>query len=93
MGRRSIQLSSFRSNPLYVAYEDEYIIVASKPTRCFHSSKRRWTKSYIDQYRFELSFLKGHHYAEHIHRLDEGTKGLVVIAKNPLVKKVCSTVC
>lgn len=72
--------------PLYVAYEDEYIIVASKPRGAStHPNEDGQNHTLINTVMNYLS-LKGHHYAEHIHRLDEGTKGLVVIAKNPLVK-------
>lgn len=72
--------------PLYVAYEDEYLLIASKPRGVStHPNEEGQNHTFMN---FVMHYLsgKGQNYAEHVHRIDEGTKGLVVIAKNPIVK-------
>jgi 23S rRNA pseudouridine1911/1915/1917 synthase len=72
--------------PLYVAYEDEYLLIASKPRGVStHPNEEGQNHTFMN---FVQNYLagKGQNYAEHVHRIDEGTKGLVVIAKNPIVK-------
>lgn len=74
--------------PLYVAYEDEYLLIASKPRGVTtHPNEVGQNHTLIN---FVLNYLaaKGQNYAEHVHRIDEGTKGLIVIAKNPIVKNM-----
>ncbi len=72
--------------PLYVAYEDEYLLIVGKPRGiATHPNEAGQTNTLMNMVVHYLSS-KGHHYAEHIHRIDEGTKGLIVIAKNPIVK-------
>lgn len=74
--------------PLYVAYEDEHLLVVAKPRGVpTHPNEAEQNHTLINTVVNYLS-AKGQHYTEHIHRLDEGTKGLVVIAKNPLVKSM-----
>lgn len=71
---------------LYVAYEDEYLLAASKPRGvATHPNEAGQNHTFIN---FVQNYLasKGQHYAEHVHRIDEGTKGLIVVAKNPIVK-------
>ncbi|WP_144512258.1 RluA family pseudouridine synthase [Bacillus sp. FJAT-22090] len=73
-------------NPLYVAYEDEYLLIASKPRGVStHPNEEGQNHTMMN---FVMHYLagKGQNYAEHVHRIDEGTKGLIVIAKNPIVK-------
>lgn len=72
--------------PLYVAYEDEYLLIASKPRGVStHPNEDGQNHTFMNTVTNYLQG-KGHHYGEHVHRIDEGTKGLIVIAKNPLVK-------
>lgn len=72
--------------PLYVAYEDEYLLIASKPRGvATHPNESGQNHTFINTVQNYLAN-KGQKYGEHVHRIDEGTKGLVVIAKNPIVK-------
>ena len=72
--------------PLYVAYEDEYLLIASKPRGvATHPNETGQNHTMMNTVMHYLTS-KGHHYGEHVHRIDEGTKGLIVIAKNPIVK-------
>ncbi len=72
--------------PLYVAYEDEYLLIASKPRGvATHPNEVGQNHTFMNTVTNYLSG-KGQGYGEHVHRIDEGTKGLVVVAKNPIVK-------
>ncbi|MEI4770335.1 RluA family pseudouridine synthase [Psychrobacillus sp. FJAT-51614] len=72
--------------PLYVAYEDDYLLIASKPRgMATHPNEAGQNHTFMNTVQNYLSN-KGQSYGEHVHRIDEGTKGLVVIAKNPIVK-------
>ncbi|TQR10970.1 RluA family pseudouridine synthase [Psychrobacillus soli] len=72
--------------PLYVAYEDEYLIIASKPRGvATHPNEVGQNHTFMNTVTHYLSS-KEQAYGEHVHRIDEGTKGLVVVAKNPIVK-------
>lgn len=72
--------------PLYVAYEDEYLLIASKPRGvATHPNESGQNHTFMNTVQNYLAN-KGQKYGEHVHRIDEGTKGLVVIAKNPIVK-------
>ncbi|MFJ7971947.1 RluA family pseudouridine synthase [Psychrobacillus sp. NPDC096389] len=72
--------------PLYVAYEDEYLLIASKPRGvATHPNEAGQNHTFMNTVTHYLSG-KGQGYGEHVHRIDEGTKGLVVVAKNPIVK-------
>lgn len=72
--------------PLYVAYEDEYLLIASKPRGvATHPNEADQNHTFMNTVQHYLTS-KGHHYGEHVHRIDEGTKGLIVVAKNPIVK-------
>lgn len=72
--------------PLYVAYEDEYLLIASKPRGAStHPNETGQNHTFMNTVQNYL-VNKGQNYGEHIHRIDEGTKGLVVVAKNPIVK-------
>ncbi len=72
--------------PLYVAYEDDYILIVSKPRGvATHPNEQGQNHTLMNTVSHYLQS-KGHQYGEHVHRIDEGTKGLVVVAKNPIVK-------
>ncbi|MFB5088774.1 RluA family pseudouridine synthase [Psychrobacillus sp. PGGUH221] len=72
--------------PLYVAYEDEYLLIASKPRGVStHPNESGQNHTFMNTVQNYLAN-NGQKYGEHVHRIDEGTKGLVVIAKNPIVK-------
>lgn len=72
--------------PLYVAYEDEYLLIASKPRGvATHPNEDGQNHTFMNTVTNYLTN-KEQGYGEHVHRIDEGTKGLVVVAKNPIVK-------
>lgn len=78
--------------PLYVTYEDEYLLIASKPRGVStHPNEEGQNHTFMNTVTNYLHS-KGHHYGEHVHRIDEGTKGLIVIAKIHL-SKVCLIEC
>ncbi|MEO4054605.1 RluA family pseudouridine synthase [Solibacillus sp. CAU 1738] len=71
-----------------IRYEDEHCLIVSKPKGMSTHPNDEWDRdtcmnhvmSYIDD--------NGGHYAEHVHRLDQGTKGLLLIAKHPIAKSI-----
>lgn len=91
-GRESSNYLLSDQIPLYVAYEDEYLLIASKPRGvATHPNEDGQNHTFMNTVTNYLHS-KDQHYGEHVHRIDEGTKGLVVIAKIHL-SKVCSIVC
>ncbi|MER2010067.1 MAG: RluA family pseudouridine synthase, partial [Psychrobacillus sp.] len=84
-GESSSYLPSDRI-PLYIAYEDEYLLIASKPRGvATHPNEQGQNHTLMNTVTHYLQS-KGHSFGEHIHRIDEGTKVLVVVEKNPIVK-------
>lgn len=71
-----------------IKYEDDHILIVSKPKgmsthpndRDDHNTCMNHVMAYMKD--------KGVHYAEHVHRLDQGTKGLLIVAKHPIAKSV-----
>lgn len=80
--------STYQENPqhLKVLYEDEHILAAHKPAGiATHPSADTDSDTFMN---IVFSYVKqqGGDYAEHIHRLDKGTSGVVLIAKHPIAK-------
>lgn len=80
--------STYKENPqhLKVLYEDEHILAAHKPAGiATHPSADTDSDTFMN---IVFSYVKqqGGDYAEHIHRLDKGTSGVVLIAKHPIAK-------
>lgn len=71
-----------------IQYEDDHILVVSKPkgmsTHPNDANEHNTCMNHVLAYLKE----KGLHYAEHVHRLDQGTEGLLIIAKHPIAKSV-----
>lgn len=71
-----------------VRYEDEHCLIVSKPkdmaTHPNEASDRYTCMNEVLGYIRE----NGGEYAEHVHRLDQGTKGLLLVAKHPIAKSV-----
>lgn len=71
-----------------VRYEDEHCLIVSKPkgmsTHPNEASDRHTCMNEV------LGYIqsKGGQYAEHVHRLDQGTKGLLLVAKHPIAKSI-----
>lgn len=71
-----------------VLFEDEHFLIARKPKGMnTHPNAPGETGTFINAV---IGYLaeSGHTYAEHIHRLDQGTSGLVIVAKHPAAKNV-----
>ncbi len=71
-----------------VLYEDEHCLVVSKPKgMATHPNTPSDTDTCMNHVMAHVK-AKGGQYAEHVHRLDQGTKGLLLIAKHPIAKSV-----
>lgn len=71
-----------------ILFEDAHVLVVSKPADMpTHPNDPGQTGTCMNHV---MSYVKkqGGVYAEHVHRLDQGTKGLVLIAKHPLIKSM-----
>lgn len=74
--------------PVHPFYEDEHLMIVGKPAGLkTHPNEVTDTQTLMNGV-FHYMDSKNHPYAEHIHRLDEGTSGLVVIAKHPVAKNL-----
>lgn len=72
--------------PLQVLYEDEHIIAAWKPAGiATHPTDLAEEDTFINIV-FAHVAKEGGTYAEHIHRLDKGTAGVLLVAKHPIAK-------
>jgi len=71
-----------------IRYEDDHILIVSKPkgmsTHPNDEKDRNTCMNHVMAYIRE----KGLAYAEHVHRLDQGTEGLLIVAKHPIAKSV-----
>ncbi|NLY79052.1 MAG: RluA family pseudouridine synthase [Lysinibacillus sp.] len=71
-----------------IQYEDDHILIVSKPKgMSTHPNEEKDDNTCMNHVMAYLQH-KGHFYAEHVHRLDQGTKGLLLIAKHPIAKSV-----
>lgn len=73
---------------LPILFEDEHFIIASKPKGMkTHPNEIGQIDTFINAI---LGYVvrNGGSYAEHVHRLDEGTSGLLMVAKHPAAKNV-----
>lgn len=69
-----------------IMYEDEHIIAVWKPAGiATHPSSPNETGTLMNRV-FHYIKQHGGDYAEHIHRLDQGTEGVLLIAKHPIAK-------
>lgn len=71
-----------------VLFEDEHFLIARKPQGMnTHPNEPGETGTFINAV---IGYLaeNGHSYGEHIHRLDQGTSGLVIVAKHPAAKNI-----
>ncbi|WP_332648489.1 RluA family pseudouridine synthase [Lysinibacillus sp. 54212] len=71
-----------------IRYEDEHCLIVSKPkgmsTHPNEAGDRDTCMNHVMAHIQE----KGGQYAEHVHRLDQGTKGLLLVAKHPIAKSI-----
>lgn len=74
------------SDSLNVLWEDEHILVVNKPAGVsVHPENLPGTGTLMNEVMGYIE-AQGGTYAEHIHRLDQHTAGVLLIAKNPLAK-------
>ncbi|ATP41810.1 RNA pseudouridine synthase [Solibacillus sp. R5-41] len=71
-----------------IRYEDEHCLIVSKPkgmaTHPNEATDRNTCMNHVMKHIQD----QGGQYAEHVHRLDQGTKGLLLIAKHPIAKSI-----
>ncbi|MFS0688662.1 RluA family pseudouridine synthase [Sporosarcina sp. 179-K 8C2 HS] len=69
-----------------VLFEDEHIIAALKPAgMAIHPDETDEGGTFMNAVMAHVA-RNGGAYAEHIHRLDKGTEGIVLVAKHPIAK-------
>lgn len=71
-----------------IRYEDEHCLIVSKPkgmaTHPNEPTDRDTCMNHVMRHIVD----NGGHYAEHVHRLDQGTNGLSLVAKHPIAKSI-----
>lgn len=69
-----------------ILFEDEHIIAALKPAGiATHPDEQDEGGTFMNAIMAHVA-MNGGAYAEHIHRLDKGTEGIVLVAKHPIAK-------
>lgn len=69
-----------------ILFEDEHIIAATKPAGiAIHPDENDEGGTFMNSIMAHVAS-NGGAYAEHIHRLDKGTEGIVLVAKHPIAK-------
>ena len=86
-----IPTSSYQPTPVCaidVVYEDDHCLIVSKPKgMSTHPNDARDTHTCMNHVMAHIKE-QGGIYAEHVHRLDKGTQGLLLVAKHPLAKSI-----
>jgi len=86
-----ILTSSYQPTPVCaidVVYEDDHCLIVSKPKgMSTHPNDARDTHTCMNHVMAHIRE-QGGIYAEHVHRLDKGTQGLLLVAKHPLAKSI-----
>ncbi|RHW36592.1 RluA family pseudouridine synthase [Lysinibacillus yapensis] len=73
---------------LSIRYEDEHCLIVSKPKgMATHPNDERDDGTCMNHVMAHI-LANGGQYAEHVHRLDRGTKGLLLVAKHPIAKSI-----
>ncbi|MFP7202500.1 RluA family pseudouridine synthase [Lysinibacillus halotolerans] len=73
---------------LTIQYEDDHCLIVSKPKgMATHPNDERDVDTCMNHVMAHIIACGGH-YAEHVHRLDRGTKGLLLVAKHPIAKSI-----
>ncbi|MFB7159415.1 RluA family pseudouridine synthase [Lysinibacillus sp. NPDC056232] len=86
-----IPTSNYQPTPVCaidVVYEDDHCLIVSKPKgMSTHPNDARDTHTCMNHVMAHIKE-QGGTYAEHVHRLDKGTQGLLLVAKHPLAKSI-----
>lgn len=73
---------------LPILFEDDHFIIARKPKgMATHPNETGQTDTFINAILGHI-IRNGGSYGEHVHRLDQGTSGLLMVAKHPVAKNV-----
>lgn len=73
---------------LPILFEDDHFIIARKPKgMATHPNEIGQTDTFINAILGHI-IRNGGSYGEHVHRLDQGTSGLLMVAKHPVAKNV-----
>lgn len=71
-----------------IRYEDEHCLIVSKPKgMSTHPNDEHDRDTCMNHVMAHIK-ANGGNYAEHVHRLDRGTDGLLLVAKHPIAKSV-----
>ncbi|MFP3918819.1 RluA family pseudouridine synthase [Lysinibacillus telephonicus] len=71
-----------------IQYEDDHCLIVSKPKgMATHPNDPQDKDTCMNQVIAHIQ-KNGGQYAEHVHRLDRGTKGLLLVAKHPIAKSI-----
>jgi 23S rRNA pseudouridine1911/1915/1917 synthase len=71
-----------------IRYEDEHCLIVSKPKGMATHPNSPDDKNTCMNHVMRHILNNGGHYAEHVHRLDQGTNGLLLVAKHPIAKSI-----
>ena len=71
-----------------IRYEDEHCLIVSKPAGMQTHPNDEWDRDTCMNHVMAYIQQNGGTYAEHVHRLDQGTKGLLLVAKHPIAKSI-----
>ncbi|CAM5208424.1 Pseudouridine synthase OS=Ureibacillus acetophenoni OX=614649 GN=SAMN05877842_10732 PE=3 SV=1 [Ureibacillus acetophenoni] len=71
-----------------IQYEDEHCLIVSKPKGMATHPNDIWDRNTCMNHVMAHIKANGGQYAEHVHRLDLGTKGLLLVAKHPIAKSI-----
>ena len=73
---------------LTIQYEAEHCLIVSKPKGMATHPNDEWDVDTCMNHVIAHIQENGGHYAEHVHRLDQGTNGLLLVAKHPIAKSI-----
>lgn len=83
--------SNYKPTPVCaidIVYEDDHCLIVSKPKgMSTHPNDAHDTHTCMNHVMAHIKE-QGGIYAEHVHRLDKGTQGLLLVAKHPLAKSI-----
>ncbi|HWL26217.1 MAG TPA: RluA family pseudouridine synthase [Ureibacillus sp.] len=71
-----------------IQYEDAHCLIVSKPKGMATHPNDIWDRDTCMNHVMAHVKANGGNYAEHVHRLDRGTKGLLLVAKHPIAKSI-----
>lgn len=71
-----------------VVYEDPHCLIVSKPKGMATHPNDVWDRFTCMNHVMNYIQEQGGVYAEHVHRLDQGTAGLLLVAKHPIAKSI-----